>query len=101
MTIRFCLRHSQAGMVDVLDRHCAKSGCDRQPMYGNPGEKTGKPTWCPTHRPNDSCDVKTSRCQEPNCQKHPRFVFFSGRLFVMVMVLYWCWWRRRWLRHGF
>lgn len=59
-------------MVDVLDRHCAKSGCDRQPMYGNSGEKTGKPTWCPTHRPTNSYDVKTSRCQEPNCQKHPR-----------------------------
>ena len=60
-------------MVDILDRHCKQTGCDRQPIYGNSGEKMGKPLWCPGHRPSDSCDVKTSRCQEDGCLKHPRY----------------------------
>ncbi|CAN0439348.1 unnamed protein product, partial [Hapterophycus canaliculatus] len=68
---RFCSKHALEGMVEVLDRHCAQSGCDRQPIYGNSGEKAGKPTWCPNHRPGDSHDVKTTRCQEDNCEKHP------------------------------
>lgn len=59
--------------MDVLDRHCAQHGCDRQPIYGQAGEKEGRPMWCPDHRPSGSFDVKTSRCQEPTCLKHPRY----------------------------
>lgn len=69
---RFCARHRLEHMVDVLDRHCAQHGCDRQPIYGQAGEKEGRPMWCPDHRPAGSFDVKTSRCQEPGCLKHPR-----------------------------
>lgn len=72
---RFCARHRLELMVDVLDRHCAQHGCDRQPIYGQAGEKEGRPMWCPDHRPVGSFDVKTSRCQEPGCLKHPRCVF--------------------------
>lgn len=70
---RFCAKHRQDTMVDVLDRHCSQAGCDRQPIYGNPFEQTGRPLWCPSHRPESSFDVKTSRCQEEDCLKHPRF----------------------------
>lgn len=69
---RYCARHRLEQMVDVLDRHCAQQGCDRQPIYGQAGEKEGRPMWCPDHRPAGSFDVKTSRCQEPGCLKHPR-----------------------------
>lgn len=74
MEYRFCARHRLEHMVDVLDRHCAQHGCDRQPIYGQAGEKEGRPMWCPDHRPPGSFDVKTSRCQEPGCLKHPRCV---------------------------
>ncbi|CAM9233024.1 unnamed protein product, partial [Choristocarpus tenellus] len=67
-------------MVDVLDRHCAQVGCDRQPIYGNAKEQTGRPMWCPDHRPVGSFDVKTSRCQEPNCLKHPSYGFDTDRV---------------------
>lgn len=70
--LRFCGKHCPAGMVDILDRHCKQTGCDRQPIYGNSGEKAGRPLWCPDHRPSDSVDVKTSRCQAGDCLKHPR-----------------------------
>ncbi|CAN0368361.1 unnamed protein product, partial [Ectocarpus sp. 13 AM-2016] len=46
---KFCASHRQPGMIDVVSRKCqVDSGdCDRQPVYGWPGERA---TRCGTHK---------------------------------------------------
>eukprot|EP00904_Undaria_pinnatifida_P007388 jgi/Undpi1/377/HiC_scaffold_1.g00373.m1 len=83
---KFCATHREPGMIDVVSRKCQVEGgeCDRQPVYGWPGDRA---TRCGTHKLERTLtnlvtgaavvekmyDVRGKRCQAKNCIRQPGF----------------------------
>ena len=41
------------------------------PNYGNPGDKL--PKFCKDHSSEGMINIKSKRCDEPNCKKQPAY----------------------------
>eukprot|EP00903_Cladosiphon_okamuranus_P005352 g5347.t1 len=63
---KYCSKHREPGMVDVLYTPCAAQGCKKHPHFGH---IEGGPRYCAQHRAEGMVDVKHRRCAVKSCRK--------------------------------
>jgi hypothetical protein len=66
-----CKRHQLPDMIDVKNKRCQQSGCDKQPSFAKHGETIA--VFCKEHKLPDMIDVVSKRCKQSGCIKHPTF----------------------------
>ncbi len=71
---RYCKKHSESGMEDVITKRCIHNGCKKGPCFGLEWKK---PTHCLQHALDKMENVKSKRCQHIDCTKVPNFGFES------------------------
>jgi hypothetical protein len=64
---RFCSKHKEHGMVDVINRTCEK--CDIKPSFNTFGSIRAR--FCAQHKEDGMVDVRNRRCE--NCDTVPVF----------------------------
>lgn len=57
---------------------CDDPGCQRQPTYGNKGDK--RPRFCSTHKHPGMYDVIARRCEEEGCMTRAAFNFHGQKV---------------------
>lgn len=63
-------------VYDVV--RCDDPGCQRQPTYGNKGDK--RPRFCSTHKLPGMYDVIARRCEEESCMTRAAFNFHGQKV---------------------
>lgn len=56
---------------------CDDPGCQRQPTYGNKGDK--RPRFCSTHKKEGMFDVIARRCEAEECMTRAAFNFHGQK----------------------
>ena len=54
-----------------FSKTCVHPGCEKQPFYNNPGQKTG--IYCAEHKTPTMKNVVSKICDHPRCEKLPSF----------------------------
>ena len=62
---QYCRQHSKEGMIDIYNRRCAQSECNKRPSYGVIG--TGKMEYCAQHAREGMADVRSGKCAQTTC----------------------------------
>lgn len=57
---------------------CDAPGCQRQPTYGNKGDK--RPRFCSTHKQEGMYDVIARRCEHEGCMTRAAFNFHGQKV---------------------
>jgi len=56
-------------MINVINKRCIETNCNKQPNYNLPTEK--KAIYCFAHKKENMIDIKNKRCIENNCTNRP------------------------------
>ena len=56
-------------MVNVIYKKCKSKGCNKQPSYNTPGEKSR--LYCAKHSEKGMIDVVSKKCESKGCDKQP------------------------------
>ncbi len=73
----YCKEHAAEGCVDVRNKRCRVTGCEKYPTHGPAG---GQPHFCKADgEVRGFVDIKSKRCEVVGCQKGPSFGTPGGR----------------------
>ena len=67
----FCVDHKDPNMINVKNKTCDTTNCEKQPIYNVRGEKMGR--FCVDHKDPDMIDVKNKTCEMDGCNVIPNF----------------------------
>ncbi|CAM9691826.1 unnamed protein product, partial [Laminaria digitata] len=65
-------------LPSLSNSRCDDPGCQRQPTYGNKGDK--RPRFCSTHKHPGMYDVIARRCEEETCMTRAAFNFHGQKV---------------------
>jgi hypothetical protein len=72
-TKRFCNKHKEIGMINVVTKKCENTDCDRIAIYNFINEPIRK--YCSIHREIGMVNIKHKKCKFNKCTKIPNFNF--------------------------
>ncbi len=65
--VEFCKDHAQDGMVDLVNKRCARQGCSTRASFGVEGTK--KVEFCGEHAQDGIVHLNSKRCAQRGCNK--------------------------------
>ncbi|KAK9918176.1 hypothetical protein WJX75_001977 [Coccomyxa subellipsoidea] len=68
---RFCSKHKEEGMIDIVHPHCKVEGCTTLASFNVSGHSRGE--YCSQHKLEGMVNVKHRQCAEPGCSTRPAF----------------------------
>ena len=74
-TARFCAKHKEVNMVNVVDSTCENAECSKQPTFGLFG---GNARFCADHKELGMVNVVSPTCENAECSTRPSFGILDG-----------------------
>ena len=68
---RFCAKHKEDDMINVVDKTCEFENCNVRPIYNIPGMKIAR--FCAKHKEDGMINVKNKTCEFENCNVQPTY----------------------------